>query len=500
MEKVESLQKKIFNGIIWNYVQLFGNQLVSLIPTMVLTRILSPSEYGLIAMAAIFTNVAFQLADGGFGDALIRKKDADHLDYCSFFYFNITTCSFIYFILYYSAPFCASFFNDERLTAIIRISGIGIILLAVGQIHSLIFRKNLEFRKPAVRNIVVQIISVVVAIIMAILGYGVWSLVVQGLIQTGLSSIVNWGISNWRPTWNFSFERLKLLFNYGSKRLMSSIIDYVFNKGYDIIIGRIYNPFSLAIYNRACSTESLFSSTFFGVFNKVTFPIFVQMQDDEERLYYNVRRFLIISTMLIFTIMFLLIALAEPLFHFLYSSKWDATIPFFQVVCVSGLFLPIVSIFEAVILAKGEAAKFLKLSILRKFFIVIIILLTFQYGIVYMIMGQVFLRIVDILLLSYSIKFNIFQLIKDLLPYWIVALLIAVTIYSFDAFLSIMLGYIKLGVFLSAFIRLTFGGLTSIFLFFKIYKSINTYGYKEFVIFLTNVLGPKIKYINFLIR
>lgn len=502
MEK--DIKKKTFQGIIWSYINRFGTQLVAFIPAMILTRILSPSEYGLIAMAGIFIGIAYQLADGGFGNALIQKKNADHLDFCSVFYFNICICTFIYLLLYFLAPYFASFFNDNRLISIIRVSGIGIILLALGQIHGIIFKKSLEYRKPAIRNIFVQIISIIIAITLALRGYGVWALVIQGLTQTALGSIANWLISNWHPTWCFSFTRLKSLFNYGSKLLLTSIIDYGFNKGYDITIGKFYNPTSLAIYNRAYSTEALFSGSFFGVFSGVTFPVFVQMQDDNERLRYNIRRFLIICSMIIFTIMLTLVVLAEPLFHFLYSSKWDETIPFFQLVCISGLLGPIVSILESVLLAKGESTKFLYISIIRKILIVVVVLVTFKLGIIYMIIGQIMVRLFDLNLLTYyinrSIKYNIIQLTKDLIPYLIIAIIIATTIYFEDYLLLIFLDYLKINEIFSALIRLIISGCLTILLFFKIYKSTNTYGYKEFITFTENVIGNRLKIINFLIK
>ena len=489
----DNLKKKTFIGIIWSYINRFGTQIIAFIPAMILTRILSPSEYGLVAMTGIFTGIAYQFADGGFGNALVQKKDADHLDYCSVFYFNICICTFIYLILFFLAPYCASFFNEDKLISIIRVSGIGIILLAIGQIHGIIFKKNIEYRKPAIRNIFVQIISVITAVILAIKGYGVWALVIQGLVQTALGSLVNWLISDWRPTLCFSFIRLKQLFNYGSKLLLTSIIDYIFNRGYDITIGKFYNPANLAIYNRAYSTESLFSGTFFGVFSGITFPLFVQMQDDNERLRYNIRRFLIICSMLIFPIMLILLILAEPLFHFLYSSKWDETIPLFQIVCISGLLGPIVSILESILLAKGESSKFLYISIIRKILIVAVILTTYKYGIIYMIISQIIVRLFDINLLAYYtnriLNYSIGQLIKDLTPYLLIAILIAFSILLEDKVLSIILKEIELNEFLDALIRLLTSGCFSIILFFKIYKFSNTYGYKEFITFLKEAIG-----------
>ena len=489
----ENLKNKTFWGIYWCYINKFGVQILSLAPAMILTRLLSQSDYGLVAMAGVFTGIAYQLSDGGFGNALVQKKNADDLDYCSVFYFNLSICSFVYLLFFFLAPLFAEFFHQPQLTAIIRVSTLGLIFLAFGQVQGIIFKKNLEYKKPTYRNLVAQIISVVTGVTLALLGYGVWSLVYQGLAYTITSSLFNWVISTWKPTLQFSFQRLRSLFNYGSKLLLTSFIDYGFNNAYNIIIGRFYSPAKLADYNRGQQTVGLFSSTFFGVFSKVTFPLFVQMQDDDVRLRYNMRRFMIVSSMVIFYVMSLLFVLAEPLFHTLYSSKWDSALPFFLVLCVVKLFHPMVAIMESVLLAKGESGKFLNLSIYRKVFIVLSLLITYRFGVFYMVVGQIFLSMIDIILLSFYTKklinYTLIDLVKDLTPYLLLSMVMGLLIYVANLFITWGIGFWGLNEFISSALVLSVNGILAVFVFFMTHKFLNLEGYKELVSFLRESIG-----------
>ncbi|QIU95140.1 lipopolysaccharide biosynthesis protein [Bacteroides faecium] len=497
----ENLRKKTFYGVLWSYVNKFTTQLLSIVPAMILTRLLSPSEYGLIAMAAIFTNVAYQLADGGFGNALVQKKDADSLDYCSVFYFNLFICGVIYVLLYFLAPLCAEFFNEVRLISIIRISSLGVIFLAFGQVQGIIFKKNIEYKKMTIRNFVTQLVAFVVAVLLAVYGYGVWALVFQGLIQTFMGSCLNWLISDWKPTFSFSLARLKVLFRFGSKTLLSSMLDYGFNKIYDIVIGRKYSAANLALYNRAYSTSGIFKDTFFNVFSGVTFPVFVRMQDDNERLILNIRRFLIIVSMIIFTVMLALFVLAEPLFRFLYSTKWDSAIPFFRIACLASLLLPIVSILESVLLAKGQSGKFLFISIVRKVFVIAVLGITWQFGIEWMMYGQIIVSVCELFLYSHFInklvKYSFLSLIKDLIPYILVAIFIVLGASLEDFVLKNILSLTTLAIWLKSILRLLLGGIIVLVLFVWVNKRLKLKGYSELLQFIADSIGNN-KIITFL--
>lgn len=258
----ENIKRKVFTGVIWNYANTFGLQLLQLIPAMILARLLDPVEYGLVAVAAILTGFVQIFVNCGFSMALIQKKDATHIDICSVFYFNLFSSSIIYLFLFFVAPYVAVFFNQPEVCAIIRVSSLSMVIGALGAVHNTLFTKNLEYRKPTIRNLYVTALSSIVAIVIAYYCFGYWALVVQGVLSTTLMSIFNWAMSSWRPTPSFSCRSLKELFGFGSKILGKSITDYGFGKLYDIVIGRFYTPADLSYFNRANSTQALFTDTF----------------------------------------------------------------------------------------------------------------------------------------------------------------------------------------------------------------------------------------------
>ena len=489
----ENLKQKTFYGVIWSYVNKFFSLLMGIVPAMILTRLLPPSEYGLIAMAAIFTNVAYQLADGGFGNALVQKKEADHLDFCSVFFFNLFLSILMYGVFFFLAPFCADFFHEERLVSIIRVSTLGLVFLAFGQVQGIIFKKNLDFKRSTIRNLISQVVAVFVAIVMAFSGYGIWALVVQGILQTFVGSFLNWFFSDWRPTFCFSFHRLNLLFNFGSKSLLSSLIDYGFNKAYDIIIGRRFSPASLALYNRAYTTSGLFKDTFFNVFSGVTFPVFVQMQDDNDRLKSNIRKFLMIVSMMIFTVMLCLYALSEPLFRFLYSAKWDDAIPLFKIACLASLLTPLVSILESVILAKGQSGKFLFISVIRKVFVVLVIGVTWNKGIAWMMYGQILVSVCEIIIYSFFVNrmvaYSLYLMLRDLLPSLLLAVSVSLIVYFCDMRISHFLSVYFIDVFALSVARLVLGCVMAVLVFFLVCKLLKIRAYRDLLDFLAASVG-----------
>lgn len=490
----ENLRSKTFWGIIWSYVNRFGTQLIAIVPTMILARLISPSEYGLLAMTAVFTGVASMLADGGFGNALVQKKDADHLDFCSVFYLNLVICSIIYILFWFLAPFFASFFYEVRLIWIIRITSLNIILGAIGQIHGIIFKKNIEYKKPAIRNIFVQLVSAALALCMAFGGYGVWALVVQGLSQTLLGSIANWVISTWRPSLCFSLYRLRLLFNFGSMLLLRSLIDYVFDKLYDVIIGRYYSASSLAYYNRGVSSVSLFSGSFWGIFSGILFPVFVKMQDDNDKLRSSVSKFVKTTTLVYFSVILTILVLADPLFKMMYSSKWDAAIPYFQLLCIPALNLPLLQILESVLWAKGESGKMLTVVILYKILFVVALWMTWEYGIIYMIWGQVVCEIFELLLFSYYtsnvVGYGIIDLIVDIWKNVCISILLTVIVLICDNIFSFLFVWIG-SEFVVSSLRFGLGVIVSIIAFIGINKIIGLDGYKDVVSIFSYNIGCK---------
>ena len=421
----DNVKVKTFTGVIWNYANQFGLQLIQLIPAMILARLLSPSEYGIIAISTIVTGLLSIFVEGGFPMALIQKAELKQIDISSVFYFNILISIVLYVLLFFTSPIIADFFGVQDLTNIIHISSLGLIIGALGSVQNTLLVKNLEFKKTTIINLTSCIISVVVGVCLAYMDYSYWALVIQSLTLMTIKSLGNWVMSNWRPKLCFSIYSLKEMFGYGSNVLIKQVTDYGFGKIYDVVIGKIYKPADLSYFNRANSTQALFADTFLMVLNSVTFPAFSKMQSDRERLRTNVLRFFLIEVMIISFIMLLVIALAEPIFHFMYSSKWDAVIPLFQLICIWGLFRPISVVFSNGLFSVGQSGICLRNSLLGRGFNILFLCITWSYGLKVMILGQVIAYLVEILLYTFSFNkefgYSIRDLLKDVVPYYVVS-------------------------------------------------------------------------------
>ena len=480
----ENIKRKAFGGVLWSYANTFGVQLLQLIPAMVLARLLSPSEYGLIAVSAILTGFVQIFVNCGFSMALIQKKDATHIDICSVFYFNIVASIVIYLFLFCVAPFVSDFFRQPEVCTIMRVSSFSMVIGAVGAVHNTLFAKKLEYRKPTIRNLIVTALSAVVAIILAYMGYGYWALVIQGVLSTSLMTVFNWTMSSWRPTLEFSMQSLRGLFGFGSKLLGKSLTDYGFGKLYDLVIGRFYTPVDLSYFNRANSTQSIFTDTFLMVMNSVAFASFSKMQDDFQRMRTNVLRFFKIEIMIISFIMLLIICLAEPIFHFMYSSKWDAVIPMFRIVCVWGLFRPISAVFANGLMAHGDSGACFRNSIIGRSLNVLFLLVTWKFGIMVMIMGQVLAYLIEIFLYTFSFNnvftYSTWDMVKDIVPYYAVSGCLCACIWGFDHFvMTNVMAWVDTEI-LNALLRLLICGLGGVFVYIQIHKRLQMKAYVDF--------------------
>lgn len=483
MKDTFDLKQKAFTGVLWSFTNHFGIQLVSLIPSMVLARLLTPTEYGLIAMASIFNGIAFQLSTGGFSDALLQRKEIDHLDCCSVYYFNLAINTTLYFIFFLLAPYCAVFMNEPRVINVMRVSLLSLPLTALGGVHAILLKRELNFKAPAIRNFIVQIISAIIAIILAFLGCGVWALVVQGVLQTMGNNIINWILYKWRPTLAFSFKRLRNMFSYGVKIYLSGIINYTFNKSIDTTIAKVYTPADLSYYNRAYSTANLFINTFVGILNNVAFPVFSRIQDNPRRICTSISKFIRIVTLVTFFIIGFISVLAEPIFNFIYSSKWNAVIPYFLIVCIWGLFQPIHSVIENVLRSTGCAGIIMYNRIFSKMLVVANAIIAWKLGITFMLWGAVIIEIIQIFVFTYFTKkfykYSIYDVLKDVLPNSIPALLVAIILTITDNLFKYCVSIST--EMLDSFLRLGIAFIIAIVSFVIINKFLKLNSYKEVI-------------------
>ena len=429
----KTLKQATFDGMIWNYITRFGNQIINIIPAMILARLLTPDEYGVIAISSVFVGFLTIFSESGFPMALVQKNNVTDTDINSVFYFNILISCILYLLLYFTSPIIAAFFNIEELTVIIRVASFGIIITSFGSVQNTLFVKELEYKKLSIASLLSSLISCVVGIVLAYSGKSYWSLVFQSLSLLSCQSLIYWLLSRWRPSFLFSFKSLKNLFGYGSKVFLTQITNFGFNKVYDIVIGKMYKTSELSYFNKAISTQNMVSDSFLGVLNNVAFPAFSKMQTDKERLRTNVIRFLLMEFMITSFVMLLVIAMAKPIFHFLYSSRWDAAIPLFQIICIWSIFKPVSTILSNGLLSVGLSGICLRNGIISRVLNIAFLICTWKFGLAAMMAGQVLAYLIECALcfgsFNMEFKYSSFSFLKDVMPLTILSIFSCACVY-----------------------------------------------------------------------
>ncbi|REE83101.1 O-antigen/teichoic acid export membrane protein [Lutibacter oceani] len=452
---MSDLKQKALSGVFWSALQQFGKQGIGFVVSVVLARLLLPEEFGLIAMIGIFMGIGASLMDAGLGSSLIRTKNPTQDDYSTVFYFNLIGSVAMYVLLFATAPLIANFYDQEILISIIRWYGIIFIINAFAMIQNTRLTKLMDFKTQMQIALPSTIIGGLVGIIMAYLGYGVWSLVVMAIIQAIASTLQLWFYSKWKPAWIFNKEKFKYHFKYGYKLTMSGLLNIVFVNVYTIIIGKFFAPAQVGFYNRADSLKQLPVSNISAVLNKVTFPLFAEINDDTVRLKRVYKKIMQMVVFLVAPVLLIMAVLAEPLFRFLFTEKWLPAVPYFQILCWNGILFPIHSYNLTILNVKGRSDLFLKLEIIKKIMIVLVVLVSFQFGIYGLLYGAVFTSVVGFFINThYSGKFinyTAWQQIKDLLPIIFIAFVASVFVYFEELFLKDKISYDAL--------RLLIGGL-----------------------------------------
>lgn len=422
-----SLKNQALSGIFWSSMQLFGNQAITFTVSMILARLLLPSEFGLIAMLGIFIGLGSTLINSGLTQSLIRTEILDDEDYSTVFYFNLLGSIIIYGIIFLVAPRIADFYDQEVLILIIRVYSVTFIINAFSAIQTARLSKMLDFKTQMKVSIPSLIMGSFVGILMAFKGFGVWSLVWSGIVQSLMATIQLWYWSNWRPLFAFNVKKFKQHFNYGVKIMFSGVLDMIFTNAYTIIIGRFFAPAQVGFYNRADTLQMLPVGSISSIITKVSFPLFSAIQNDNIRLKSAYRRIMQMVIFLVAPTLILMAVLAEPLFRLLFTEKWLPAVPYFQILCVNGIMYPIHSYNLQILNVKGRSDLFLKLEILKKILAVIIILISFKYGIYGLLYGSVITSILAFFINThYSGKFlsyTAWAQIKDLLPIIFIAVI-----------------------------------------------------------------------------
>lgn len=445
--KEESLRDKMVSGMYWTALQKYSRMVVSFISGLILARLLTPEDYGCIGMLAIFMALSNTFIDAGFGSALIQKKRPTQTDYSTIFFYNIGMASFLYATLFFLAPSVARFYNISQLCPILRVQALVLFIYALNIIQHNILKKNLNFKILSKVSFVTSVISLGITIVLAYLGVGVWSLVVQNLISAAVPASIFWFYVKWRPIPVFSWQSFRGLFSFGSYMLLSHFVNTLGQQIQGMFIGKLFSPSTLGYYSKAFSTESMASHSISYVFTQVTYPIYSEIQDNREQLASVIKRLTITISYLTFPLMLLLMLLAKPLFLILYSERWLPSVPYFQVLCIVGISSCLQAVNTQSIAAIGRSRDMFVWTLFKR---VIgsgsMLLGLFVFGMKGILFGLVIYNylayFVNIALVSKYIGYHWRDQIRNLMPVTIVSSLAVAVSYFSVSFMDVGI-YVK---------------------------------------------------------
>jgi len=415
-----------------------GTQGIQFILAIVLARLLLPEDYGIIALVVIFITIANVFVQSGFNTALIQKKDADEVDFSSVFYLSLLIAGLLYVILFFTAPFIAAFFNETQLISVLRVLSVTLFLGAFNSIQNAVIARNMQFKKLFISSLGAIVVSGVVGIFMAYKGFGVWALVVQQLTNRLLVTLILWFIVRWRPRLLFSLERVKGLFSFGWKLLVSSLIDNLYMNLRSLIVGKIYNTEMLGFFNRGKQFPALIVTNINGSIQSVMFPVLSSQQDNRPRVKDMVRRSIVTSSFILLPMMVGLAVIAEPLVKILLTEKWLPCVPFLQIFCASYALWPIHTANLQAINALGRSDIFLKLEIIKKVLDLAILGVSVFFGVYAIALGGVFGGLIATIINAYPnrklLDYSYKEQWNDIMPSLFLSLVMGVMVYSVQWF------------------------------------------------------------------
>lgn len=425
--------KKVLSNFIWRFLERCGAQGITFIVSIILARLLDPSVYGTVALVTVFTTIMQVFVDSGMGNALIQKKDADDLDFSSVFYFNITVCSALYMLMFFVAPFIASFYKIPELTPVVRVLSLILIISGIKNVQQAYVSRNMMFKRFFFSTLGGTIVAAIVGIVMAYKGFGVWALVAQMLCNAAIDTAILWITVKWRPKKMFSIERLKILFSYGWKLLVSALIDTVYNDLRQLVIGKIYSKEELAHYNQGDKFPKLIVTNINTSIDSVLLPTMSKVQDNKSAVKNMTRRSIKISTYIMIPLMTGLAVCAESLISLIMTDKWLPCVPFLRLFCFSYAFWPIHTANLNAIKAMGRSDLFLKLEIAKKSVGVIALLSTMWISPLAMAYSLLVTSIIGQIINSWPNKklmnYSYLEQLKDMFPQIALSLIMGVVIY-----------------------------------------------------------------------
>ncbi|MCE5348307.1 MAG: MOP flippase family protein [Bacteroidales bacterium] len=435
-----NLRQKTISGLKWSFIESTVTQGVHFIVGIVLARLLSPSEFGLIGMLTFFIAISQSLIDSGFSQALIRKQNCTDADYSTVFYFNLAIGVLFYFILFFSAGAISDFYKQPQLFELIRVLGLVLIINSFTILQSTILTKNINFKLQTKISLIASVTSGIIAITMACMGFGVWALVAKTISQQFINSLLLWFCNNWIPCWVFDKNSFKELFNFGSRLMVSGLIDTTYKNVYFLIIGKYFSSAELGYYTRANQFSNLFSSNITSIIQRVSYPVLTTIQDEPERLKSGYKKLIKTTMFISFVLMLAMAAIAKPMVLVLIGNQWLPAAPYLQLLCFVGMLYPLHALNLNMLNVKGRSDLFLKLEIIKKTLAVPVILIGILAGIEIMITGMFLFSLIAFFINSYwsarLMNYPVKEQLADILPAFLFALFLSSCIFFPSCFLN----------------------------------------------------------------
>lgn len=451
MENDVSLKSRTLTGIFWSFIDLVARQGVQFVIQIILARLLLPEHFGIIGMTVLFIALANVFIDSGFSQALIRDQQTTDTDYSTVFYFNLAAAIVIYIILFTTAPSIGRFYGEPQLVPIIRVLAVVVLLCASSIIQRVILTKAVDFKTQSKISMIAVLISGTVTIILALSGFGVWSLVFNVVSMQLIQSILLWVFNRWMPSLTFSVQSFKKYYHFGYKILLSNLLETFYENVYFLLIGRFYSSKQLGLYTNAVKVRDLASMSIAATVQRVTYPV-LSMMEEEEQLKAGFRKIIKMSAFINFPLMIGLAAVAEPLFMLLLGEKWLASVIYFQLLCVAGMLYPLHAINLNILQVKGRSDLFLFIEILKKVLLTVLIgvSLFFKWGIIGLICVAVVHSYLSLFINTYfstrEIAYSLKEQLIDIAPVYVLSFVMGISVYLFEMLLP---NYILIKFFVS---------------------------------------------------
>lgn len=428
-----TLKEKTITSIFWAAFQRFGTITVSFVGNLFLARLLTAEDYGLVGMLTVFISLSETFIDSGLGSALIQKKNPSELDYSTVFWSNIFISFFCYLLLFSFAPLIADFFQMQLLGPILRIKGFVLIIQGFRIIQTTRFQQELNFKKLSIIYFTSTLVSTVISIIIAYLEYGVWALVFKTLLDCSLRTILLWLAGKWKPQLKFSWNSFKSLFSFGGVMLITSLVITLYQNIQSLIIGKAFSAKQLGYYTQAAKLEDVPATAMEQVVNQVAFSVFSKIKDDFEKIQKGFEKILICLSYISFPLMVYFLICAKPIFNFLFTDKWNASIPYFRILCILGMIVPINVVNTNLLKASGEKKEYFNLQVSKRIVGIIFLILSLKFGIYGFLITRVIIEyyffIVNGIKTKKVIGYTIKQQIKNCFPSYFLSIFSGVIVF-----------------------------------------------------------------------